>query len=195
MIAVPPFPRTISLSLGQAWRPVPEPGFRPATVHLSWEPGRLHIQAELIDDAIFTRATGFNQHLWELGDTFEMFLRPLPGEAYMEYHVAPGNHTLQLRFPGEKAIQSLRNGTSPVSVDFYLVPKKAFDSVTDVEKGRWLIRATIPDSAVKSGEKWKFSFSRYDAHPNASPIVSSTSAHKVLDFHDQSAWQTMIFTD
>ncbi|MDX1931418.1 MAG: hypothetical protein SFU56_02320 [Capsulimonadales bacterium] len=194
MISVPAFPRTVSVALGQAWRPTPEEGFRPGTVRLAWKPGKLVVHAELIDDAIHTRAKGFNERLWELGDTFEMFLRPLPDEAYLEYHVAPGNHVLQLRFPSDRVIRGQRDGSDPRPPEAFLIPKKAFESETQIGKGKWEVRATIPDASVRLGRQWKFSFSRYDATPHREhAILSSTSAHTVVDFHDQSAWKTLVF--
>jgi len=40
----------------------------------------------------------------------------------------------------------------------------------------------------------RFSFSRYDAvRGRSAPLLSSTSAHSTLDFHQQEAWGTLEF--
>ena len=43
------------LSFGQAWRAVPEAGFRPGTVRVGWWEARLWAFAELADDDIFNQ--------------------------------------------------------------------------------------------------------------------------------------------
>ena len=156
-------------------------------------PSHLYVIAELTDDAVYTEATGFNEPLWTLGDAFEMFLKP-PGEGYYEFHVAPGNRVMQLRFPDGETIRALRAESDDLAN--YFVPDSIFTSAVETTPTGWRIEATIPHGSIVSGALWRFSFSRYDATPGTKEaVVSSTSPHTVLDFHDQSAWGTMIFSN
>src|ERR1035438_3559835 len=69
------------VSSQQGWLAKPDPNFAPMTVRSGWRPDGLFMFAELTDADIFTQATAHNQRLWELGDTFEIFLRPEIGRA------------------------------------------------------------------------------------------------------------------
>src|SRR4051812_47158826 len=92
------FRTATSCELGQSWRNNPEEGFMPATVRAGWRNDTLLLLAELQDNDIFTTAKNPNERLWELGDTLEIFLRPVEQSAYVEFHIAPNNLRLQLRF-------------------------------------------------------------------------------------------------
>lgn len=194
MITLAPLPLRVPLTLSQAWRDEPEPNFRPATVFLSYRPGTLFIDAELTDEEVFTQATGFNQRLWTLGDVFEIFLRPPGGDGYLEFHVAPGNYQMQLRFPNAETIRALRAGTD--QLERYFVSEPLFSSETERTPAGWRVRAQIPHADFRPGRLWGGSFCRYDASSNQpDPILSSTSPHTAdrLDFHDQSVWATLAF--
>src|SRR5208282_1675196 len=105
------FRQAVPCALGQAWLEKAEPDFAPALVRVGWRENSLLLFAELTDRDIFTRATAPNQRMWELGDTFEIFLGLLGEPSYAELHVTPNNLHLQLRFPDACAVaQSQRNG-------------------------------------------------------------------------------------
>jgi hypothetical protein len=70
------FASATSCALGQAWRAEAEPGFAPGQVYAGWRRDSLLLFAELTDHDIFTSVTVPNQRMWEMGDTFEIFLRP-----------------------------------------------------------------------------------------------------------------------
>ena len=187
------FEHAPSLALGQAWREKPEENFRPGTVRIGWQPDALAILANLKDEAIFTAATGDNQHLWSLGDVFELFLRNLEREEYLELHVAPNGLRLQLRFPDTQAIQNLRSGEN--TLKDYMIDAPLFDFSIRTVSGGWAIRARVPltslgiSSERKSGIALLASFSRYDyADEKSPPVLSSTSAHKELNYHRQQEW-------
>jgi len=178
---------------GQAWRETPEENLRPGTVRIGWQPGALVVLASLEDGAIFTAATGDNQHLWSLGDVFELFLRDLDREEYLELHVAPNGHRLQLRFPDSQAIQDLRNGDN--KLEDYMVNAPLFDFSIRTVSGGWEVLARVPLTSLgipaerKSGISLLASFSRYDYSDGESqPVLSSTSAHKELNYHRQQEW-------
>ena len=157
--------------------------------------------AELTDHDIFTKATALNQRMWELGDTFEIFLRPAGQAEYVEFHVTPNNQRLQLRIPNTEA---LRRAQAANVFDQFLLPGNVFHSVTWVQPGnqRWIVHAAIPPSAVcgqarlKAGSRWHFSFSRYDCtRGGGEPVLSSTSPHAAADFHRQQEWGLLNFTN
>ncbi|HXT71241.1 MAG TPA: NAD(P)-binding domain-containing protein [Vicinamibacterales bacterium] len=167
----------------------PGPIFQPAVVRTAWHGQYLYVLADLTDTDVTNTATGHGQRFWELGDTFEMFLRRDGLGSYIECHVTPNNHRLQLRFPA--------SGPSATSFEAALIPGDGFESRTwQREDGRgWSVLAAIPASlagAVDSplaGSTWRFSFSRYDYTRGAdTPVISSTSRHAAPSFHRQHEW-------
>jgi len=185
--------------LRQAWLDKKEPDFAPAIVRTGWRGASLLVFAELTDADIFSRATGLNLRTWELGDAFEIFLRPDGQEAYVEFQVTPNNQRLQLRYADASAIARARKTGS---LEHALIHGKAFRSATWVLPGsqRWFVYAKIPAKSVCSettalaGSQWRFSFSRYDyTRGRKEPVISSTSAHARPDFHSQQEWGTMRF--
>lgn len=185
--------------LRQGWLEHEEINFTPAVVRTGWREDTLVIWAELMDTDIFTRATDFNQRLWELGDSFEMFLRPENQEAYLEFQVAPNGCQLQLRYPNAGALEYARQSGS---IACAVLPEKLFRVATWIVPARrlWAVCAVIPVRAVcdytskLTGNRWRFSFSRYDytrGQPEA--VISSTSPHPVADFHRQQEWGVLDF--
>ncbi len=184
----------ISLPFRQAWREAPEPGFRPGTVDLWWEPGVLHVRGVLVDDAPVTRAEpgSVNERLWELGDAFELFLKPDGDPGYVECHIAPNDAVMQLRFPDHETIVRIRAGDDPRGTDGYFVAP-TFARTVDRTIDGWAISVAFPHPAVRAGARWRVSFSRYDVGADfGRPIVSSTSDHRVADFHDAEAWTEIV---
>jgi hypothetical protein len=188
-----------SLPLGQAWLPHQQTNLDPGSVRLGWQEGSLLILAELSDQDIFTTATKANEHLWELGDTFEIFLRPEDQSAYWELQVAPNNQTLQLRFCDARAVGQLR---ATGNLQPYLVASSVFHSRTwaSVAEGQWFAFAAVTAGAICGelasliGSRWQVSFGRYDfTRGESDPVISSTSPHARLDFHRQHEWRTLQF--
>jgi hypothetical protein len=186
-------------AMGQAWRAAVEPGFAPGQVRIGWREDSLLIFAELNDHDIFSSATTTNQRMWELGDTFEVFLRPDGQTEYIELHVTPNNQQLRLRFASTEA---LRSAQAANVFDDFLLPWNVFYSATwlQPENQKWFVYAAIPAIAVcsqariRAGSRWHFSFSRYDyTRGNGEPVVSSTSPHAVADFHRQQEWGELVF--
>jgi hypothetical protein len=183
--------------LKQAWLPKPEKDFTPGIVRVGRQGNSLLVFAELEDADIYTHATVNNQRMWELGDTFEMFLQPADGPGYAEFHVTPNNLHLQLRFPDSQTVQRARVKNL---FDEFLLQGDIFHSRTWVEARQWLVYAEIPAQAVCGLDKplaetqWRFSFSRYDyVHGRRDPIISSSSLHSVPDFHRREEWGTLNF--
>jgi hypothetical protein len=193
------FDRAAPIALHQAWLAALDPAFTPATVRAGWRDDALLVFAELTDADIFTAATGHNQAFWELGDTFEIFLRPVDQQAYVELHVAPNNHHLHLRFPDAGWLAR----TPPAEVFGHaLRPPDAFESHVwvNAQQQGWSVLASIPSAAVYdrpgqlAGTEWLFSFSRYDyTRGRTAPVISSTSPHTAPSFHRQQEWGRLRF--
>jgi hypothetical protein len=188
-----------SCTTGQAWLPKLEADFAPATIRVGWRESSLLLFAELEDVDIFSNATQPNQRLWELGDSFEIFLRPDGQPSYAEFQVAPNNQRLQLQFANAEALQHSRESGS---LDAVLIPGAAFQSTVWIpaNAGRWFVYAEIPSHSVPgagktlAGSRWHFSFSRYDyTRGRAEPVISSTSPHPKADFHRQQDWGILVF--
>ena len=184
-------------ALQQAWLPKPEEDFSPGTVWVGWRDHSLLVFAELEDVDIFTRATVDNERMWELGDTFEIFLQPVDSPGYVEFHVTPNNRQLQLRFPDS---QAMRRAQATNLFEEFVLPGGVFLSRTWVETRKWFIYAEIPALVVcgvnskLAGTTWRFSFSRYDyVRGRSEPIISSSSPHAAPDFHRREEWGTLHF--
>jgi hypothetical protein len=197
------FGNAASIALRQAWCDFPEPGFAPGVVRTGWRDASLLVFAELSDADIFTHAERHNDRFWQMGDTFEMFLQPSPGQPYVELHVTPNNLHLQLRFiapPGPDDDDPFGSA---------LIHGDIFTSHTWVNRDahEWCVFAAIPASVVSgdavrsaatapawAGSDWRFSFGRYDyTHGRDRPIISSSSPHTEPAFHRPHEWGTLRF--
>ncbi len=189
------FADTCAAHYDQAWKPVRQPRFLPAKTHVGYDARHFWMFSEFEDTDIFNLSVELNQHVYKLGDTFEIFLRPLSGEEYIEFHVTPDNQHMQIRWP--RARRSFKDkGWIP-----NFLSKRSFQSWTQVDSShnRWRILAAIPYetlgiSAPQEGEEWLYSFGRYDyTRGFKRPILSSTSPHRVRDFHRQHEWNRLVF--
>ena len=185
--------------MGQGWRAEPEPHFQPASVRLGWRDNRLWVYARLQDRDIFNDATRLNDATYELGDIFEILVRPIAQDAYFEFHVTPENQHLQLRWPDVQAIE--RYSGKHQSLQPFLFREKVLESQTSVqaELHQWRVLDGVPATVAESpriheGDIWSFSFSRYDyARGVAEPVLSSSSPHAVPKFHRQQEWGLLRF--
>jgi len=181
------FAKAPAIALGQFWLTQAEPDFLGAEVRVGRVADQLLVLATIPDLDIFTRVTEPNQRTWELGDVFEIFLKPESESHYRELHVTPTNTRTQLGFSAE--------GASPE-----ILPDGIFESRVWVESEQWIVLASIPcgvitnRSAIKNGERWRFSFCRYDAFQDGrKPILSSSSPHPIPKFHRPAEWFLMVF--
>jgi hypothetical protein len=191
------FKTATSVSLRQAWLDEEESAFSPAVVRTGWRDNVLLVFAELTDVDIFNDATELNQRTWELGDVFEVFLRPAGTESYVEFHITPNNQRLQLHFPDASSAERARKVEELVD---FLVAGEAFNSLTWIEREmcRWYVYAEIPALAICGSDEsmkdrqWRFSFGRYDYTRGVkAPVISSTSPFSAPDFHRQHEWGMM----
>lgn len=187
------------VALAQAWQDAPSAKFAPAVVRAGWQHDVVQIYAELTDADIFTQASGLTQRTWELGDAFEIFLRPEGQEAYVEFQVTPNNQRLQLCYANIAALERARQTGNLAEA---LIPGEAFRSKTwiDDKSSCWHVFAEIPADVVcgsnepLAGSRWHFSFSRYDyTRGTAVPVISSMSPHAEANFHSQKEWGVIQF--
>ena len=87
------------------------------------------------------------------------------------------------------------------TLDDFRRPPSAFDSWVLQSPGQhqWQVLARIPASILpdgesfSAGEKLELSFSRYDAGPDGTPdVLSSTSLHRELSFHRRHEWREVV---
>ncbi|MDR0532796.1 MAG: hypothetical protein LBH01_02470 [Verrucomicrobiales bacterium] len=190
--------------MAQSWLPEPDKRFMPASVWPFWTDDSIGVYAELQDRDIANSADGENQKSWKTGDVLELFYRPLPGEAYWEFHVTPENHHLQLLYPSEKFFRELGKQQAGNWLDGIGLPPHSFKSETLItrEKNLWRVLALIPQSmfclprSLRIGDEWLASFCRYDyTRGEDKPVVSTTSTPPRPDFHDNSSWRRLKFAE
>lgn len=166
-------------------------------VRIGWNPDCLFVHAEMEDEDVTTRATADSQHMWELGDVFEIFLEAKDAGYYSEMHVSPGNHRLHLRL-GYDDLASMGNKT--LSIENVMIRPPQFESRCLVRPDGWTVDARIPATLVDPKglitpeSQWSVSFCRYDASSDGrSSVLSSTSAHEQVNFHLRQDWRPICF--
>lgn len=184
------------IALGQAWKP--SPACAPGSVRIAWCPDSLLVRAELEDSDVFTKATRDNERLWEMGDTFEVFLEAEGAGYYTEMHVAPCNRRLHLKIRPEDyaAIAAKTLALEDVAVD-----PPDFQSRFEIIPFGWAAELLIPAWAIDPAgvitrdSRWRGSFCRYDAASDGRPVeLSSTSPHRgEINFHTREDWRPICF--
>lgn len=191
------FAQAPAVTFGQPWRSEPQPRFLPGQVRIGFDDKKLWVYAEMEDVDIFNPSRVLNEFAYEWGDVFEVFLRPLSGEPYIEFHVTPENQKLPLWFPRAK------QGYHDPGWKWRYLEQSAFSSQTQLlpEENRWRVLVEIPFTtlglgAPVIGEEWLFSFGRYDyTRGLRRPVISSTSPHRYPDFHRQHEWKRFVFEE
>jgi len=166
----------------------PRERFLSGIAFLGWNEGHLFVAASLQDTDLGSRAISDSLHLWELGDVFEIFLRGNQEPYYVELHISPSGHRLQLQIPS--GVQP-RPAVGECLVD----DEPLFDFQSRHVEGLWEIVAVIPFAAATAEGKARVSLSRYDAGPDRAPVLSSTSRHAEVNFHRQHEWTSLIFAE
>ncbi len=188
-----------AIPMGCAWGDAGRDHNLGAWVRTGWEDGHLWVYAVMDDACIYNPVTSFNEPSFQLGDVFEMFIRPDGQDVYYELHVNPNNARMQLRIPSADVFYTHRE--EPGIPSDWFVYEWQFESRVEVDAnlGQWRVLARIPRSKVEESgpvDAWHVSFSRYDyAAPGAVPVLTSTSAHTGPDFHHQACWRRLVFID
>lgn len=142
-----------------------------------------------------TKATSDNQPLFELGDAFEIFLQREGATDYVELHVAPNGKRMHLSLPGLRGRPS--PGAEALAFGQMLVTPVGFSATTAMADEGWRAEVRIPAATLglkdfRGGERFRISFCRYDASGEGPPICSSSSPHKILDFHRPDEWTQIV---
>lgn len=186
--------------LRQEWLTSPTPDYLAGSFKAGTWADALVVYAELQDRDIFNPVTVFNEIAFTKGDAFEMFFRPEGQLPYFEFHVTPHNQKLQLRIPSAEWFAAPRHRSHEEFFQVTRVQKPLFDSRTLVcaEEHKWYVVAAIPFANVVENEdavramRWRFSASRYDhTRTQPKPVLSSTSPHRLCNFHRQEEWGTL----
>ena len=181
----------------QTWQSEVSPGFAPASVRVGHRDDCLLVLAELTDQDVFTHASSANQRLWELGDVFEIYLRPADQTAYFQMDIAPNNQRTQLQIPG---VEALRRAQTANEFADLVQPGPGVHSAIWLMPAheKWFVYAAIPARLVcgratlNAEKQWRFSFARYDyTRGQLEPVISSTSSHTQANFHRQHEWGGM----
>ncbi|MGA0853660.1 MAG: hypothetical protein ACO3RK_02465 [Luteolibacter sp.] len=185
----------------QAWLSAPEKNLRAGMVRFGWEPDAFWVLADLHDDFITSRSTDHNQDMWLLGDVFEIFIARKNSPHYLELHVTPHNHRMHLKLTAED-LEKIRS--KHATLDEFRCSASAFDSwvLQPSEQNQWQVLARIPSTIFPDGgpfavgEKLELSFSRYDAGPEGTPdVLSSTSPHLELNYHRRHEWRKVVLQE
>ena len=180
------------LVLGQSWNSLPDRDHRPGHVWLAAAQDRLLVTAELPDLSIRTSATADHQHLWELGDVFEILIQALPGSGYFEFQIAPNGCLLQLRYP--------RSGLPlNLGIEQYVWREPCVDRAVsrDASASVWRVAATIPVRPLlqwadgSTGTHWRAAFCRYDYADAEHFVLSSTAPLSAPSFHRLDGWNIL----
>lgn len=178
----------IKLPLLQSWLAESDGDFLPGVATFSWSDGKLHLKAELIDNALSTTATAHGQKLWELGDVVELFIQKVGEPDYREYQVAPNGFTLALHYPDISCVAAVRSGER--RMEEFLSKEIPTAQISIIPKG-WEILLSVPLEA-SPGEMFRVSCCRYDAAEGRPAVISSTSIHPVRDFHRPQDWREFV---
>lgn len=200
LLAIPQSPDRTAVDgckfqFSQPWRDTPAPEFCPGEVRLAYNEKFFIVEADLVDDAVLTTATADNQRMWELGDTFEVFLKIEECSNYIELHVTPNNQRLHLAFPNVS--RRLTPDSPPLPLEKMFVEPPAFHSNVKKTDAGWRVSVEIPAGTVglptlEAGMQFRVSFGRYDAYPVGDPVISTTSAHSVINFHRPDEWTAVV---
>ena len=150
------FAQADPVSLAQTWLPTLEPVFKPACVRTGRTESDLAVFAEMEDEDIFNKATSLNECTYELGDVFEIFVKPETQEKYFEIHVTPENQKLQLSFPRPGAIREKPAAPVADPLAKYKFDNPVICSRTLVEaaRSRWSVLALLPLAVIRVAPSW-----------------------------------------
>tara|TARA_R100000027_G_scaffold53229_3_gene42076 strand:- start:3672 stop:4433 length:762 start_codon:yes stop_codon:yes gene_type:complete len=162
----------------------------PASVKFGVCEGSLWAYVIVQDDHLYNTASNFNDLIYRFGDTIEVFLEVKDTENYLEFHFSPSNQRLQLDWNEEnRALKSQGN----LDLNRLFIPApEILDSFSSVNGNQWQLLVRIPTDlfGIEYGTAAAISVSvcRYNYHTDGNFTLSSTSPHKVPNFHEKSDW-------
>ncbi len=167
----------------------PEPAFKVSTAWLAAGPACFLVLAELPDTYIATKAVRDWDPLWDLGDVFEVFMKPSWGHAYFETQFAPNGCLLHLRYPkvGARRDRGIRQ---------YIQLDHSIRAAVRIEPQaeRWLVAAALPmepmlaHGPARLPDNWRVAFCRYDYDAAGGFCLSSSASLSEPSFHRVDEW-------
>ncbi len=189
-----------------AWRPLVRhwetrgsaPGAETAWACVHWAPAGLLYTVMLPGDSPANRARRLNERTWELGDVCEFFIQPRGSDAYLEAHVTPENHRLQLWWPAD-GLSRVRSGLCALE-NFMVGEPDWVESHVDFTATGW--RATLFVPAARLGLKQlqardtvRTAVCRYHyGNDSLHPTLSSTARLRAGAFHCPAEWDELQLT-
>ncbi|WFB36232.1 hypothetical protein P3T73_00455 [Kiritimatiellota bacterium B12222] len=188
---------TKTFQLSQPWYDHLEFQFRRGEANLQWSPEALIVHAELSDDEVYTASDADNQHMWELGDVFEVFLQIEGQEDYVELHITPANTRFQAHkpnVPGNDASGEWK------PIEHWLISPIGFSAEATTITDGWIVSMEIPPSVLglsefTPGTELRVAFARYDGAPHREPTLSTTATHarsETVTFHIPTDWHPIL---
>ena len=154
------------------------------SVQIGCNADALVLCADLPDADIQTSVTEDNQNAWSLGDVVEIFVKAEEHSEYLELHVTPNHHCLQLRFPLK---WDSAEGLGP-----FKVKESIFSYRVEMLEGGWRVFARVPLASITPNPAHRtllLSVCRYDYVGDSLPVLSSTSAHEAVSYHRIHEWR------
>jgi hypothetical protein len=182
-------------ALGQSWRTGgTQEGFSPGWARIQWSKSALHYDVILLGSRPHNRAVRLNERTWELGDVTEIFVYAPDLERYVEIHITPENHRLQLLWP-TGGLERVRQNKAPLE-EFTVNAPDWVQSSTYLGPGFWVVHAVIPFSTLgwngqNAVRPLQTAVCRYDCGVPSVPVLSSTAALQEPDFHRVNEWHTL----
>lgn len=190
-------PMTIWLPLAQAWRQLPQREFQAGWTRIERCGSGLRYDIIFVARSPQNRARRPSDPTWELGDVCEIFVQLEGHTEYVELHVTPENHRLQLRWT-EASHEAFSAGAIPLEHALVSDPEWAITH-SMVEAGHWRVSAFLPKRSlglaahVDGRLAFRTAVCRYDCESTGGPVLSSTAALRELSFHRLNEWTRLEF--
>jgi hypothetical protein len=154
----------------------------------------LHYDIILLGSRPHNRAVGLNERTWELGDVAEIFVNAPDLGRYVEIHITPENHRLQLSWPAG-GLERVRQGRARLE-EFMVDAPDWIQSSTYLGPGFWVARATVPFSTLgltvqQAVPPLQTAVCRYDCGVPSVPVLSSTAPLQEPDYHRVHEWHML----
>lgn len=182
--------------LRQAWLPAPPPpDVNPGWVRARWSPDALWFDAHFTGRGARNRAARLNDRTWEMGDICEVFLLAAEARTYLELHVTPENHRLQLKWPFG-GLDRFRAGIARLE-EFTVEDPAWIESHTEVGADGWTARLRIPAGVLglpsfTPNQALRAAVCRYDCTLGNEPRLSSTAPLTEPNYHRLAEWETLV---
>lgn len=177
------------------------PGYRAqaGAVQFAWDADHLYVAARFEDDDVIARGEADNLPHFQLGDTFELFLKPIGQTHYWEMYATPrGRQSLmRLEAAGLVGLPGNRLDLDPI-LEVGVTVDGTLNNGHDRDRG-WTAELAIPlnklDAAaggrLQPGLRWqilvaRYNYGRYQQHRGPEltmyPQLSRPSFHDVWEY-------------